>query len=337
MENTKLGRQTFQPGQPPVIIGFGSAAGNKESSGPLGRHFDHTCKDDKFGAKTWEQAESAMQGLALDAALKRAGLHTPDLDLMLAGDLLNQCIGSGYAARAADVPFLGLYGACSTMGESLALASLLLSGGYGTYAAAVTSSHFCSAERQYRTPLEYGGQRTPTSQWTATAAGAAVLAREGPGPYITHVTVGKIVDKGVTDTNNMGAAMAPAAFDTIISHFNDTGRSPGSYDMIFTGDLGTLGSELLVELLRKSGIQVKNHGDCGAMLFDIKNQDVHCGGSGCGCCASVLTGYILNNLKAKTWKNILFCPTGALHSPTSAFQGESIPGICHAIAISTQK
>ena len=337
MENTKLGRQTFQPGQPPVIIGFGSAAGNKESSGPLGRHFDHTCKDDKFGAKTWEQAESAMQGLALDAALKRAGLHTPDLDLMLAGDLLNQCIGSGYAARAADVPFLGLYGACSTMGEGLALAAMTLDGGFGEWAAVTASSHFCSAERQYRTPLEYGGQRTPTSQWTATAAGAAVLAREGPGPYITHVTVGKIVDKGVTDTNNMGAAMAPAAFDTIISHFNDTGRSPGSYDMIFTGDLGTLGSELLVELLRKSGIQVKNHGDCGAMLFDIKNQDVHCGGSGCGCCASVLTGYILNNLKAKTWKNILFCPTGALHSPTSAFQGESIPGICHAIAISTQK
>ena len=213
MENTKLGRQTFQPGQPPVIIGFGSAAGNKESSGPLGRHFDHTCKDDKFGAKTWEQAESAMQGLALDAALKRAGLHTPDLDLMLAGDLLNQCIGSGYAARAADVPFLGLYGACSTMGESLALASLLLSGGYGTYAAAVTSSHFCSAERQYRTPLEYGSQRTPTAQWTATAAGAVIVTNEiRPGPRVARVTVGKVVDKGIKDANNMGAAMAPAAY-----------------------------------------------------------------------------------------------------------------------------
>lgn len=210
MENTKLGRQTFQPGQPPVIIGFGSAAGNKESSGPLGRHFDHTCKDDKFGAKTWEQAESAMQGLALDAALKRAGLHTPDLDLMLAGDLLNQCIGSGYAARAADVPFLGLYGACSTMGESLALASLLLSGGYGTYAAAVTSSHFCSAERQYRTPLEYGSQRTPTAQWTATAAGAVIVTSQmRPGPRVARVTIGRVKDKGIKDANNMGAAMAP--------------------------------------------------------------------------------------------------------------------------------
>ena len=199
------------------------------------------------------------------------------------------------------------------------------------------SSHFCSAERQYRNPLEYGGQRAPTTQWTATAAGAAILAREGPGPYITHVTVGKIVDKGVTDTNNMGAAMAPAAHATITAHFNDTGRSPSSYDLIVTGDLGTLGSELLIELLRQDGIQVKNHADCGSMLFDITNQDVHCGGSGCGCCASVLTGHLLNSMKAGKWKNILFCPTGALHSPTSAFQGESIPGICHAIAISTMK
>ena len=337
MENRKLGRQTFQPGSPPVIIGHGSAAGKKEAEGPLGRHFDHTCQDDAFGEETWEKSESAMQQLALDAALKRAGLHSPDLDLLLAGDLLNQCIGSGYAARAAAVPFFGLYGACSTMGESLALAALLLSGGYGKYAAAVTSSHFCSAERQYRTPLEYGSQRTPTAQWTATAAGAAILAREGLGPYVTHVTVGRIVDKGITDTNNMGAAMAPAAHATLTAHFQDTGRSPSSYDMIFTGDLGVLGSELLMELLKKGGVQMNNHADCGSMLFDIKNQDVHCGGSGCGCCASVLTGHILNNMKAGKWKNILFCPTGALHSPTSAFQGESIPGICHAIAISTTK
>ncbi|MDE6589936.1 MAG: hypothetical protein K2K53_06270, partial [Oscillospiraceae bacterium] len=211
MENQKLGRQTFQPGSPPVIIGHGSAAGHKESSGPLGGHFDHTSQDDTFGCKTWEQAESAMQGLALDAALKRAGLHTPDLDLLLAGDLLNQCIGAGYAARSVDVPFFGLYGACSTMGESLALATLLLSGGYGKYAAAVTSSHFCSAERQYRTPLEYGSQRTPTAQWTATAAGAVVVTSAArPGPRVARVTVGRVKDKGITDANNMGAAMAPA-------------------------------------------------------------------------------------------------------------------------------
>ena len=270
-------------------------------------------------------------------ALNKAGQAASALDWIFAGDLLNQCIGSSFAAREQQVPFFGLYGACSTMGEGLALASMTLDGGFGEWAAVTASSHFCSAERQYRTPLEYGGQRTPTSQWTATAAGAAVLAREGPGPYITHVTVGKIVDKGITDTNNMGAAMAPAAHASITAHFKDTGRSPSSYDMIFTGDLGVLGSELLIELLRQDGIQLNNHADCGAMLFDIQNQDVHCGGSGCGCCASVLTGYILNNLKAGKWKNILFCPTGALHSPTSAFQGESIPGICHAIAISTTK
>ena len=321
----------------PSVISYGAVGSKKESEGPLAAAFDRLWEDSTLGEETWEKAECRLQKDAINIALNKAGLSPGELQYIFAGDLLNQCIGSSFAARGQEVPFFGLYGACSTMGEGLALASMTLDGGFGEWAAVTASSHFCSAERQYRTPLEYGGQRTPTSQWTATAAGAAVLAREGPGPYITHVTVGKIVDKGVTDTNNMGAAMAPAAFDTIISHFNDTGRSPSSYDMIFTGDLGTLGSELLVELLRKSGIQVKNHADCGAMLFDIKNQDVHCGGSGCGCCASVLTGYILNNLKAKTWKNILFCPTGALHSPTSAFQGESIPGICHAIAISTQK
>jgi stage V sporulation protein AD len=210
MENTKLGRQTFRPGTPPIIIGHGSAGGNKEHQGPLGRGFDHTCADDRFGQDSWEKAESQMQQLALDAALKRAGLHTPDLDLLLAGDLLNQCIGSSFAARQAAVPYFGLYGACSTMGESLALAALLLSGGYGQYAAAVTSSHFCSAERQYRNPLEYGSQRTPTAQWTATAAGAVVLCAGGrKGPAITCVTVGKIADKGIKDANNMGAAMAP--------------------------------------------------------------------------------------------------------------------------------
>lgn len=278
-----------------------------------------------------------MQKQALGLALNKAGQAASALDWLFAGDLLNQCIGSSFAAREQQIPFFGLYGACSTMGEGLALASMTLDGGFGEWAAVTASSHFCSAERQYRTPLEYGGQRTPTAQWTATAAGAAVLAREGPGPYITHVTVGKIVDKGITDTNNMGAAMAPAAHATITAHFNDTGRSPSSYDLIVTGDLGLLGSELLLELLKKDGIQINNHADCGAMIFDIKNQDVHCGGSGCGCCASVLTGHILNNMKAGKWKNVLFCPTGALHSPTSAFQGESIPGICHAIAISTAK
>ena len=337
MKTKKIGTQTAALANPPSLAGWANVAGKKEGEGPLADTFDYIDGDDTFGESTWEKSESAMQKQALGLALNKAGQAASALDWLFAGDLLNQCIGSSFAAREAQTPFFGLYGACSTMGEGLALASMTLDGGFGEWAAVTASSHFCSAERQYRTPLEYGGQRTPTAQWTATAAGAAVLAREGPGPYITHVTVGKIVDKGVTDTNNMGAAMAPAAHDTIISHFRDTGRSPSSYDMIFTGDLGVLGSELLIELLKKAGIELRNHADCGAMLFDIKKQDVHCGGSGCGCCASVLTGYILNNLKAGKWKNILFCPTGALHSPTSAFQGESIPGICHAIAISTTK
>ncbi|MCI8303447.1 MAG: stage V sporulation protein AD [Lawsonibacter sp.] len=337
MTTKKLGTQTAALANPPSLAGWANVAGKKEGEGPLAATFDYIDGDDTFGESTWEKSESAMQKQALGLALNKAGQAAAALDWLFAGDLLNQCIGSSFAARGQNIPFFGLYGACSTMGEGLALASMTLDGGFGEWAGVVVSSHFCTAERQYRTPLEYGGQRTPTSQWTATAAGAAVLAREGPGPYITHVTAGRIVDKGITDTNNMGAAMAPAAHATITAHFQDTGRSPNSYDLIVTGDLGTLGSELLIELLRKDGIQLHNHADCGAMLFDIKNQDVHCGGSGCGCCASVLTGHLLNGMRAGKWKNILFCPTGALHSPTSAFQGESIPGICHAISISTSK
>ena len=337
MTTKKIGTQTAAMANPPSLAGWANVAGKKEGEGPLADTFDYIDGDDTFGESTWEKSESAMQKQALGLALNKAGQAASNLDWLFAGDLLNQCIGSSFAAREQQLPFFGLYGACSTMGEGLALASMALDGGFGEWAAVTASSHFCSAERQYRTPLEYGGQRTPTSQWTATAAGAAVLAREGPGPYITHVTVGKIVDKGIADTNNMGAAMAPAAHATITAHFKDTGRSPSSYDLIVTGDLGTLGSELLIELLRQDGIQMKNHADCGAMLFDIQKQDVHCGGSGCGCCASVLTGHLLNSMKAGKWKDILFCPTGALHSPTSAFQGESIPGICHAIAISTTK
>ncbi len=334
MDNQKLGKQTFQPACPPTIIGHGSAAGKKESAGPLGRHFDHTCQDDLFGAKSWEQAESVMQGLALDAALKRAGRHTADLDYLLAGDLLNQCIGSGYAARAADVPFFGLYGACSTMGESLALAALLLSGGYGRYAAAVTSSHFCSAERQYRTPLEYGCQRTPTAQWTATASGAVILTNQPEkGISVTRITAGIVTDYGIKDANNMGAAMAPAAYKTLKAHFEDTGLAPDYYDLILTGDLGKLGSEIVSDFFSTDGCPLSNYSDCGLLLFDMDEQDVHAGASGCGCSASVLCGHILPGLLSGRWNRVLFCPTGALHSPTATMQGESVPGICHAIAL----
>ena len=334
MGNQKLGKQTFQLASPPTIIGHGSAGGRKELEGPLGSRFDHTCKDDRFGEKSWEKSESTMQQLALDAALKRAGLHTADLDYMLAGDLLNQCIGSSFAARQDGVPFLGLYGACSTMGEGLALASLLLSGGFGTYAAAVTSSHFCSAERQYRTPLEYGSQRTPTAQWTATAAGAVVLtSKQAKGPKTESVTIGKIQDKGIKDANNMGAAMAPAAYDTLKTHFEDTGRSPDYYDLVITGDLGKLGHEIVTELFQSDGVKMKNYTDCGLQLFHIKEQDVHCGASGCGCAASVLNTMLIPGLLSGQWRRILFCPTGALLSPTSTMQGESIPGVCHAVSL----
>ena len=333
MTNKKLGRQTAALSSPLALLSWGNVAGKKEGEGPLGNTFDYLDGDDTFGESTWEKAESAMQRQALALALNRGGLAVSQLDWLFAGDLLNQCIGSSYAARGQDVPFFGLYGACSTMGEGLALAALTLDGGFGQRAGVVVSSHFCTAERQYRTPLEYGGQRTPTAQWTVTASGAVILAREGEGPRLTHVTVGRIVDKGITDTNNMGAAMAPAACDTIAAHLRDTGRSPDFYDLIVTGDLGSLGSQLLLELLEEEGLPLANHADCGKLIFDPRRQDVHCGGSGCGCCAAVLTGLLLNGLREGRWRNLLFCPTGALHSPTSAFQGESVPGICHALAI----
>ena len=338
MTTKKLGTQTVALAHPPSFVGRANVVGKKEGEGPLAASFDYIAPDDSFGQPSWEKAESAMQKQALTLALDKGSLSASRLDWLFAGDLLNQCISSSYAARGCGIPYFGLYGACSTMGEGLALASMTLDGGFGELAGVVVSSHFCSAERQYRTPLEYGSQRTPTAQWTVTGAGAAILAREGPGPYVTHVTVGKVVDKGIKDANNMGAAMAPAACDTIAAHLRDTGRSPDFYDLIVTGDLGKLGRELLLELFRQDGVDLStNHNDCGLMIFDLENQDVHCGGSGCGCSASVLTGYLLNGMREGRWKNILFCPTGALHSPTSAFQGESVPGICHAIAISAVK
>ena len=318
---------------PPVIIGNACVVGKKEGEGPLRESFDHVEQDDTFGEKSWEKAESSMQKMALSIALSKAGQAVSNLDVLFAGDLLNQCIGSGFAVRGQDVPFFGLYGACSTMAEGLALAAMLLDGGFGEFTGAVTSSHFCSAERQYRTPLAYGGQRTPTAQWTVTGSGAVVLAANGPGPRVTHVTVGKIVDKGIKDANNMGGAMAPAAYATLTAHFQDTGRQPSFYDLIVTGDLGKLGKEIVTDFFRRDKVELSNLDDCGTLIFDLENQDVHRGGSGCGCSSTVLAGYLLNGLRAGKWNNILFCGTGALLSPTSTQQGESIPSICHAVAI----
>lgn len=332
----KPGTQTIALTHPPSFLAFGNAVGKKEGDGPLGTDFDYMDDNDRFGQKTFEQAEREMKKLALSNALRKGDLSPSDLDVLFSGDLLNQCVSSSFAARDLSIPYFGLYGACSTMGEGLILASMVLSGGLVSRAAVAASSHFCTAERQYRTPLEYGGQRPPTAQWTVTGSGAAILGREGSGPYITHVTPGKVIDPGITDANNMGAAMAPAACDTIATHLRETGRSPDFYDQIITGDLGLLGSELLLELLQLEGLDIQNHTDCGALIFDPKTQDVHSGGSGCGCCASVLTAFILPKLRSGQWQNVLFCPTGALHSPVTLQQGESIPGICHAVAISNR-
>ena len=326
--------QTYLLSRPPVIVGYGSAGGRKEKEGPLGRFFDHTCEDDTFQQSSWEMAETTMQQLALESALKRAKLEAQQLDFLLAGDLLNQCISSAFAARWAGVPYLGLYGACSTMGESLALGSLLIAGGFAHRLGAMTSSHFCTAERQYRMPVPYGSQRTPTAQWTATAAGCVILGREGSGPRITCVTCGKIVDQGITDANNMGAAMAPAAYDTLSAHFAATGTKPGDYDLVLTGDLGVLGHQIVSDLFARDGVDMsRNYQDCGMLLYDIQQQDMHAGASGCGCSASVLCGYLLREMEEGKWKKLLFAPTGALLSPTSTFQGESIPSICHAVVI----
>lgn len=331
MEQYKGTGQTRTLGRPVHILGRGSVAGAKEGRGPLGACFDYVDGDDRMGQDSWERAESRMQALALDRAVERAGREP---ELLFAGDLLNQCVASGYAARGRGTPFLGLYGACSTLGEGLCLGAMAVDGGFARCVAAVSSSHFCTAERQYRNPLEYGGQRTPTAQWTVTGSGAVVLGREGTGPRITHCTPGRVVDLGITDANNMGAAMAPAAADTILAHLRDTGRGPEDYDRIFTGDLGRLGGRLLGELLGREGVRLgERYGDCGGLIFDGAEQDVHCGGSGCGCCALVLTGYVLPRLESGRWRRVLFCPTGALHSPTALQQGESIPGICHALVL----
>ena len=337
MTTKKLGKQTVAFAAPPSIAGHANVVGKKEGEGPLAKSFDLINQDDTFGEKSWEKAESAMQKLALSAALDKAKQPASMMDYLFGGDLLNQCIGTGFAVRGQDIPFYGIYGACSNMAESLSLAAMMLDGGFGEWAAAMTSSHFCSAERQYRTPLEYGGQRTPPAQWTVTGSGAVILARDGDGPYVTHATTGKIVDKGIKDANNMGGAMAPAAYETIKAHLEDTNRKPSYYDLIVTGDLGKLGKEIVLDFFHKDGMDLTNFDDCGTMIFDLEQQDVHCGGSGCGCSAVVLTGYLLNGMREGRWKNVLFCGTGALLSPPATQQGESIPCICHAVAISTTK
>ena len=334
MENKSVGKQSFTFGKPPVITSWASVAGKKEKEGPLGHYFDVTHKDTYFGQKTWEQGEKRMQQLALQTLAKKAGIRQSDFGVVFSGDLLNQCIGSSFTLRNSGIAHIGLYGACSTMAESLLMASMAVGGGFVNHAVAMTSSHFASSERQYRFPLGYGGQRTPTAQWTVTGSGAALVCRDGRGPRITACTIGTVTDLGVTDANNMGAAMAPAALQTIKTHFEDMKTNANDYDLIITGDLGQLGKEILLTLAQKEGLQLGGKlTDCGTLVFDILKQDVHAGGSGCGCSAITLCGYFLNQIQSGKLNRILFCGTGALLSPTSTQQGLPIPGVCHAVCI----
>ncbi len=336
----RLGNQTIKTEKPITISSTASIVGTKESEGPLSPYFDVHMEDAEWGEDSWEKCESKMQREAAKLAVQKSGYTSDDIDIIFAGDLLNQCISSGFSARELRIPFYGLYGACSTMIEGISLAAAIIDGGGADKALAVASSHFCTAERQYRNPLEYGGQRTPTAQWTVTGAGAAVLKcgmESGDGPYITHITTGKVVDFGITDTNNMGGAMAPAACDTLLAHFADTGRKPEDYDLILTGDLGKVGREVLINLLETEDYDMRNnYNDTGCMMFDFDKQDVHAGGSGCGCVAATFCGYVYKMLKERKLNRVLIVGTGALLSPTSSFQGESVPGIAHAIAISNE-
>ena len=338
MTNKRIGGRTVTFAAPPSVISYANIGGKLEGQGPLASSFDQLETDSFFGEKTWEKGEAAMQKRVLSAALEKGGLTAADLDFVFAGDLLNQCIGTAFGLRSFGIPLFGLYGACSTMGEGLVLAAMAIDGGFASLTASMTSSHFCTAERQYRMPVPYGSQRTPTAQWTATAAGCCILGAQGDGPYITHALCGKIVDLGISDVNNMGAAMAPAAHDTLSAFFRDTGTTPNDFDLVVTGDLGALGSEILRDLFARAGVTLGgNYVDCGMLLYDLAAQDMHAGGSGCGCSASVLNGYLLGGMRSGRWQRILFAPTGALLSPTSSFQGESIPGISHAVCFSTRK
>ncbi len=318
------------------ISSFAAVVGKIESEGPYGNEFDEIVEDNKGGMDTWEQAEGLFQKKAVGHVLRKSGLANDEIDLMFAGDLLNQCVGSSYGLKDYFIPFLGIYGACSTFAEGLLLSGAMVNAGYADNVIAVTSSHYSSAERQFRFPLNYGGVRPPTAQWTATAAGSVLVTNNGKPPFIRAATAGKIEDMGVTDVNNMGAAMAGAAYDTLSRHFTHMGSHPEDYDLIITGDLGLVGSELLSDLFRRDGISIKNHHkDCGLMLFDRATQDVHAGGSGCGCSASMMCGHFLERVQSGELRRILFCATGALMSTTMIQQGGSIPGVAHAVEITS--
>ncbi len=344
-ENKRL--RIAVPGKRVRVIASGSVAGREEQRGPLGDTFDfHDAGDDRFGMPTWERAESEMQRLAMQAALKGAILDDGDLDYLLAGDLMNQCVGSNYGLLSFGVPYLGLYGACSTMAEGMLLGALLC-GSTARRCGVATSSHNCTAERQFRFPVEYGGQRPPTAQWTGTAAGAVILSSVPEdvdrlhGSFeisVSETLAGEAIDAGITDMGNMGAAMAPAAADTLERYFHESGREPASFDLIVTGDLGAEGSGILCDLLAVHGFDVApRHADCGLLLYDRERQDKHAGGSGCGCSAAVMASHVLRNMAEGVYRDVLFVGTGALMSPLTVQQGRSIPGIGHLVHLEAQR
>ena len=332
----RVGKSTIALENRPAILGFASYVGKKEKEGPLGRFFSHSETETLLRCESWEKAESELQRRAFAHAKASANLENEHIDILFGGDLLNQCIASAFAHRESALPFVGLYGACSTMAESLGLASVFVDGGYANTAAAITSSHFCSAERQYRFPLEYGGQRAPASQWTVTGSGCVIVGNCPESKiHVSKICFGSIVDLDVSDINNMGSAMAPAAAATACRFFEDTGTQPKDYGAVISGDLGEVGSELFIKLCEMEGYNIPNHLDCGKLIFDTKTQNVGVGGSGCGCSASVLSSYFLPMIERGELKDMLFMATGALMSPTSFQQGESIPSIAHLVHITT--
>ena len=329
----KIGKQTISFDSPPTITECNSIVGPKEAQGPLAKYFDLTLDDEFWGEKSGEKAESKIIKENVNALVTKSGISTNNIDCIFAGDLLNQCISSSFGLRDSNIPFIGMFGACSTFVESMCMGAIAIES-FAQNVICATSSHFCSAEKQFRFPLELGNQRPQTSQWTVTGSGATLLSKDGAGPFITNITLGKIVDMGIKDANNMGAAMAPAFVDTLLAHFLDTGRNPSYYDAIISGDLGKIGKDIAIDIAMSKGYNIKsNYNDCGLMIFDTKAQDTHAGGSGCACCGSVFSGFLFKQLKEKKIKKLLLIATGALMNSTSSQQGETIPGIAHAVSI----
>ena len=329
----KIGKQTISFDSPPTITECNSIVGPKEAQGPLAKYFDLTLDDEFWGEKSWEKAESKIIKENVNALVTKSGISTNNIDCIFAGDLLNQCISSSFGLRDSNIPFIGMFGACSTFVESMCMGAIAIES-FAQNVICATSSHFCSAEKQFRFPLELGNQRPQTSQWTVTGSGATLLSKDGAGPFITNITLGKIVDMGIKDANKMGAAMAPAFADTLLTHFLDTGRNPSYYDAIISGDLGKIGKDIAIDIAMSKGYNIKsNYNDCGLMIFDTKAQDTHAGGSGCACCGSVFSGFLFKQLKEKKIKKLLLIATGALMNSTSSQQGETIPGIAHAVSI----